>query len=105
MHDKGKRPLAALQLRRLAPLARRFAVGRRPGQREHVEVERSGLVLAPVLRRRRAGRKDDREDRKRRTRKQLDHGTPPNSWLSGWSIAQAAEHFKNKMEVFRAVLS
>ncbi len=51
VHDEGIGPRRALLLRRRPALARRLAKRRRPGQREHVEIELAGLVLAPVLRR------------------------------------------------------
>ena len=49
MHDEGKWPLPALLLRGRSTLSRRVAERRRPGQRQHIEIELAGLVLAPVL--------------------------------------------------------
>jgi hypothetical protein len=49
VHDEGVRPRAALLLRRRAALAGGLAERRRPRERQHVEVELSGLILAPIL--------------------------------------------------------
>ena len=48
VHHEGIGPRPALLLRRRATLAGRFAERRRPGQRQDIEVELTGLVLAPV---------------------------------------------------------
>jgi hypothetical protein len=51
VYDERVGARAALLLRRRAALARRLAKRRRPGQRQHIEIELAGLVLAAILRR------------------------------------------------------
>ena len=61
VHHEGKRPPGALLVGRpaggallsalLSAFLRRLAIGRRPRQRQHIEIEAAGLVLLAVLRR------------------------------------------------------
>ena len=104
VHDEGIGPAAALLLRRRsgARSPRRLAVRRRPGQRQHVEVELAGLVLATVLRRsagtqasitavatrRRAAK--SRTSTPRQLKRRNDHRGPE-------TIPQQMRTFKNKL--------
>jgi hypothetical protein len=83
VHDEGVGPRRALLLRRRAALARRLAERWRPGQRQHIEIELTGLVLAPVLRGRDVGagyqaRRQDDGGKHDATGKP-SHGGPPYS--------------------------
>ena len=49
VHHKRVGPRPALLLRGRSALAGRLAERRRPGQRQHIEVELAGFVLAPIL--------------------------------------------------------
>src|SRR5882762_5187229 len=68
MHDERKWPLSALLLRGRSTLARRVAERRRPGQRQHIEIELPGPVLPGILRERQSGgQHHGKDDGKRRT--------------------------------------
>src|SRR6516162_4474879 len=88
VHDEGIGPRAALLLRRRASLAGGFAERRRPREREDVEVELSGLILAAILRRRDIGdsnREPHRHRGQRHATDAPDHRTLPSTHARTWA--------------------
>src|SRR5262249_39420579 len=79
VHHERVGPHAALLLRRRATLAGGLAERRRPGERQQVEVELSGLILAAILRRRDIdpNREPQRHRGKRHATDTPNHGTLP----------------------------
>src|SRR6266576_3147248 len=106
MHDEGKWPLSALLLRGRSTLARRVAERRRPGQRQHIEIELPGPVLPEILRERQSGgQHHGKDDGKRRTnekqRTRPGHAISPHSTgrTKSVGLARGQEHYKNKMAI------
>src|SRR6185312_1352563 len=107
-HHEGERPAAALGLLRPTPAAAflpAFAEGRRPGQRQHVEVELARCVLSAVLggprtRHRQRRRRDQAGgNQQARHRSGKKHGTPLN--LTARSVADTWNISRTKSKVAR----
>src|SRR5262245_11595454 len=79
MHHEREWPVATLILRGCSTLARRIAERRRPGQRQHIEVELPGSVLPTILRQRQAGGEhhDDNNGERTTEKRQTGHAIPP----------------------------
>src|SRR5262249_61962008 len=93
VHDEGIGPRAALLLRRRAALAGGFAERRRPGERQHVEVELPGLILAAILRRGDTGdgnREPHRHRGPRHATHAPNHGTLPSTHARTWDATMAS---------------
>src|SRR5262245_9738541 len=80
MHHEREWPVATLILRGCSTLARRIAERRRPGQRQHIEVELPGPVLPTILRQRQAGGEhhDDNNGERTTEKRQTGHAIPPS---------------------------